>query len=66
MTDISDRTDHENDFLIELKALCEKYEVHIDDADQYGDEEEYTGTDYSFYGNNINLHMEELQRYVNG
>lgn len=37
-------------FLDELKALCQKHDVIIDEEDHYDSTEQYTGTDYHFMG----------------
>lgn len=37
-------------FLKELKELCKKHDVFLDEADDYDGREEYRGTSYTFMG----------------
>ena len=52
--------DEAEKFKAELRNLMDKYEVHIDDFDQYNNDEEYSGTDYYFSGKGIFIHITDI------
>lgn len=52
-------------FIVALDKLCKEWKVSIEDQDNYdgyNGEDKYSGTDYYFVGESININMKDINK----
>lgn len=59
------------EFIKDLKALCSKHDIMLDESDEYNGVDEYCGTSYTFMGKKddegtykIYLDMVDVAKYI--